>query len=290
MSKAFGVVITTGAMPGIVGMKWFPSAFYDESDMEYGSWAARQSARAVEAEGISEDTPCRVTALTLDGNAVRLFVDKTADEDCSITETFNRHAAEVEADPSAGKDAPGEIAVAVLGMANLDQSPEQPRLASNSVTVLEAGAVADNPDIAGLVSDIPVPDDTAVISVAEAFIADGAVHINLLNTDDVWEGAEHDSQRIASVIVGNALRFIERGRANIALVLSDGGTKYSLLVAPLDTAATLYEGLDTLSEEERSQVLRFANSTSAAEWVVMRDTPLVARWESSTPERSTEEQ
>lgn len=281
MSKAFGVVITTGVMPGIVGMKWFPSAVHDEGDMEYGSWAARQSARAVEAEGISEDTPCRVTVVSEGDSTVRLFVDKTADEDCSITETFNRHAAEVEADPSAGKAAPAEIAVAILGTVKLDQ----PRLAPNAVTVLESGAVADNPDIAGLVRDIPVPADTAVISVAEAFIADGAVHINLLNIDDLWEEAEQrDGQRIASVIVGNALRFIERGRANIALVLSDGGTKYSLLVAPLDTAATLYEGLDTLSEEERSQVLRFANSTTAAEWVFMRDTPLAARWESATPE------
>lgn len=116
MSTAFGVVITTGVMPGVVGMKWFPSAVSDEDDTEYGSWAARQSARTVEAEGISEDTPCRVTALTLDGSAVRLFVDKTADEDCSITETFNRHAAEVETEPSAGKDAPAEIFAAVLGM------------------------------------------------------------------------------------------------------------------------------------------------------------------------------
>lgn len=286
MSKAFGVVITTGAMPGVVGMKWFPSAVHDEGDMEYGSWAARQSARAVEAEGISEDTPCRVTVVSAGDSTVRLFVDKTADEDCSITETFNRHAAEVEADPSAGKDAPAEIAVAILGTVKLDQ----PRLAPNAVTVLETGAVADNPDIAGLVNDIPVPADTAVISVAEVFIADGAVHINLLNIDDLWEGAEHDSQRVASVIVGNALRFIERGRANIALVLSDGGAKYSLLVAPLDTAASLYKGLDMLSKEERSQVLRFANSTSAAEEVVMRDTPLAARWESAAPERSTEEQ
>lgn len=285
MSNAFGVVITTGSMPGIVGMKWFPSAAYDESDMEYGSWAARQSAQAVEAEGISEDTPCRVTVVSAGDSPVRLFVDKTADEDCSITETFNRHAAEVEADPSAGKDAPAEIAVAILGTVKL----EQPRLAPNAVTVLEAGAVADNPDIAGLVSDIPVPADTAVISVAEAFIADGAVHINLLNTDDLWEGAEHDSQRVASVIVGNALRFIERGRANFALVLSEGGTKYSLLVAPLNTAGAMYGGLDTLSAEERSQVLRFANSTSAAEEVVLRDTPLAARWESVTPERSPEE-
>lgn len=173
--------------------------------------------------------------------------------------------------------------------ANLDQPPKQPRLAPNAVTVLGAGAVADNPDIAGLVNDVPVPADTAVISVAEAFIADGAVHINLLNIDDLWEGAESDGQRIASVIVGNALRFIERGRANISLVLSEGGTKYSLLVAPLNTAASLYEGLDMLSKEECSQVLRFANSTSAAEWVVLRDTPLLARWESSTPKRSPEE-
>ena len=285
MSKAFGVVITTGSMPGIVGMKWFPSTTHDEGDMEYGSWAARQSARAVEAEGISEDTPCRVTVVSAGDSTVRLFVDKTADEDCSITETFNRHAAEVEADPSAGKDAPAEIAVAILGTVKL----EQPRLAPNAVTVLETGAVADNPDIAGLVNDIPVPADTAVISVAEAFIADGAVHINLLNIDDLWEGAESDGQRIASVIVGNALRFIERGRANIALVLSEGGTKYSLLVAPLNTAASLHEGLDMLSKEECLQVLRFANSTSAAEWVVMRDTPLLAHWEKATPERSPEE-
>lgn len=286
MSKASGVVITTGSMPGIVGMKWFPSTAHDEGDMEYGSWAARQSARAVEAEGISEDTPCRVTVVSTSESTVRLFVDKTADEDCSITETFNRHAAEVEADPSAGKDAPAEIAVAILGTVKL----EQPRLAPNAVTVLEAGAVADNPDIAGLVNDVPVPADTAVISVAEAFIADGAVHINLLNIDDLWEEAEQrDGQRVASVIVGNALRFIEHGRANFALVLSEGGTKYSLLVAPLNTAGAMYGGLDTLSAEERSQVLRFANSTSAAEEVVLRDTPLAARWESVTPERSPEE-
>lgn len=285
MSKASGVVIATGVMPGVVGIKWFPSAVHDEGDMEYGSWAARQSARAVEAEGISEDTPCRVTVVSTGDSTVRLFVDKTADEDCSITETFNRHAAEVEADPSAGKDAPAEIAVAILGTVKL----EQPRLAPNAVTVLETGAVADNPDIAGLVNDIPVLADTAVISVAEAFIADGAVHINLLNTDDRWEGAEHDSQRVASVIVGNALRFVERGRANFALVLSEGGTKYSLLVAPLNTAGAMYGGLDTLSAEERSQVLRFASSTSAAEEVVLRDTPLAARWESDTPERSPEE-
>lgn len=173
--------------------------------------------------------------------------------------------------------------------ANLDQPPKQPRLAPNAVTVLGAGAVADNPDIAGLVNDIPVPADSAIICVAEAFVADGAVHINLLNIDDLWEGAESDGQRIASVIVGNALRFIERGRANIALVLSEGGTKYSLLVAPLNTAASLYEGLDMLSKEECSQVLRFANSTSAAEWAVLRDTPLLARWEKATPERSPEE-
>lgn len=285
MSTASGVVITTGVMPGVVGMKWFPSVARDEDDMEYGSWAARQSARAVEAEGISEDTPCRVTVVSAGDSTVRLFVDKTADEDCSITETFNQHAAEVEADPSAGKDVPAEIAVAILGTVKL----EHPRLAPNAVTVLEAGAVADNPDIAGLVNDIPVPADTAVISVAEAFIADGAVHINLLNIDDLWEGAESDGQRIASIIVGNALRFIERGRANIALVLSEGGTKYSLLVAPLNTAASLYEGLDMLSKEECSQVLRFANLTSAAEWVVLRDTPLLARWEKGTPERSPEE-
>lgn len=140
---------------------------------------------------------------------------------------------------------------AVLGTNNLNQPPKQPGLAPNAVTVLEAGAVADNPDIAGLVNDIPVPADTAVISVAEAFIADGAVHINLLNIDDLWESAEEsDGKRIASVIVGNALRFIERGRANIALVLSEGGTKYSLLVAPLNTAASLHEGLDMLSKEE----------------------------------------
>lgn len=116
MSTAYGVVITTGVMPGVVGMKWFPSAVHDEGDMEYGSWAARESARAVEEEGISDDTPCRVTVVSAGDSPVRLFVDKTADEDCSITETFNRHAAEVEAEPSAGKDAPAEIFAAVLGM------------------------------------------------------------------------------------------------------------------------------------------------------------------------------
>lgn len=55
-------------------MKWFPSAVHDEDGMEYGSWAARQSARAVEEEGISEDTPCRVTVVSAGDSTVRLFL------------------------------------------------------------------------------------------------------------------------------------------------------------------------------------------------------------------------